>query len=290
MIRLKELQGDLKMVPKRRWRRQIVVLAAALGVVLCGNGVAPDADMSKSAPEVVSNPLIATFSIVAADPDSGVCGAAVASRYPAVGKVVAHARAGVGAFCTQHFGVQKWGERALDLLENGKQPQDVLGELLKNDSNPDMRQLGIIDMKGRTALHHPTKAGLGSRYWGAMSGRFYACQGNTLTGRDVIVAMAKAYEETKGSVADRLMAALVAGDCAGGDHRGRLAAGIRVAKRDVKGYWLDLHVDKSADAVVDLYKQYVELKHDAKGDWPGGQPPFKHPCPGRVEPKPPGKV
>lgn len=235
------------------------------------------------------DPLIATFSIVAADPETGVCGAAVASMYPAVGKSVAHARAGVGAFCTQHYGVTKWGERALDLLEGAKHPQDVLAELLKTDSNPDGRQLGIIDMKGRTAQHHPTKAGAGSRYWGAMSGRYYACQGNTLTGREVIVAMAKAYEETKGSVADRLMAALVAGDCAGGDHRGRLAAGIRIAKRDVKGYWLDLHVDKSTDAVIDLYKQYVELKHEAKGDWPGGQPPFKHPCPNRPEPKAPGK-
>ena len=68
-----------------------------------------------------------------------------------------------------------------------------------------------------------------------MSGRYYACQGNTLTGRQVIVAMAQAYEETKGSLADRLMAALVAGDRAGGDHRGRLAAGIRVAKRGIAG-------------------------------------------------------
>jgi uncharacterized Ntn-hydrolase superfamily protein len=93
--------------------------------------------------------------------------------------------------------------------------------------------------------------------------------------------MGKAYEETKGSLADRLMA----GDCAGGDHRGRLAAGIRVCKKDVEGYWLDLHVDKSDDAVVELHKKYVESDHAARGDW--GKQPYAHPCPNRPAPKRP---
>lgn len=118
-------------------------------------------------------------------------------------------------------------------------------------------------------------------------GRFYACQGNALTGREVITATATAYEDTKGSLADRLMAALIAGDCAGGDHRGRLAAGIRVCKKDVPGYWFELYVDKSDDAVIDLAKAYAELKHEAKGEWSGGKLPWEHPCPKRKEPKPP---
>jgi uncharacterized Ntn-hydrolase superfamily protein len=231
---------------------------------------------------------IATFSIAAVDPEAGVCGAAVASKYPAVGKVVAHARADVGAFCTQHYGVKEWGEKALDVLAAGKLPEEVLTDLLKNDKGAGGRQLGIIDMKGRSAQHHPVSAGGSSLYWGGMSGRFYVCQGNTLTGREVITAMGKAYEETKGSLADRLMAALLAGDCAGGDHRGRLAAGIRVCKKGVDGYWLDLHVDKSDDAVIDLAKRYAELDHDAKGTWPGAKAPFKHPCPDRPVPKKPG--
>ena len=230
-----------------------------------------------------------TFSIVAVDPETGVSGAAVASRYPAVGKVVAYARGGVGAFCTQHWHNPKWGERALDRLEAGKLPEEVLAELLKDDERKDKRQLAIIDMKGRAANRNPANADPSGIYWGAMSGRFYACQGNTLTGREVVVAMALAYEETKGSLADRLMAALVAADCVGGDHRGRLAAGIRVAKKDVEGYWLELHTDKSADAVIDLLKKYVALDHEAKGAWPGGKPPFKHPCPDRPAPKAPGK-
>lgn len=224
---------------------------------------------------------IATFSIAAVDPETGVCGAAVASKFPAVGKVVAHARAGVGAFCTQHYGVAKWGPRALDLLADGKLPEEVLTDLLKKDAGAGGRQLGIIDLKGRSAQRHPVGVGRSSNYWGGMSGRFYVCQGNTLTGRAVIVAMARAYEETQGSLADRLMAALLAGDCAGGDHRGRLAAGIRVCKQGVDGYWLDLHVDKSNDAVIDLARRYAELEHDAKGAWPGAKTPFKHPCPDR---------
>jgi uncharacterized Ntn-hydrolase superfamily protein len=228
--------------------------------------------------------LQATFSIVAVDPEAGVCGAAVASKYPAVGKVVPWVRAGVGAFCTQHWGNPKWGEPALDLLASGKLPEEVLGELLKNDERRDKRQLAIIDMKGRAANRNPADADMpGGWYWGAMSGKFYACQGNTLAGRDVVVAMAKTYEETQGSLADRLMAALVAADCAGGDHRGRLAAGIKVAKTGVEGAWLELQTDKSADAVIDLLKQYVELDHPAKGAWRGGQKPFQHPCPERTK-------
>ena len=161
----------------------------------------------------------ATLSIVAVDPENGICGAAVASKYPAVGKVVPYVRAGVGAFCTQHWHVPKWGERALDLLEVGKRPEAVFLELLKDDEQAEQRQLGIVDIYGRTAVHNPTASGKISYYFGAMTGRHYTVQGNTLTGREVITAMAQAYEDTKGSLTDRLMAALVAGDCVGGDHR-----------------------------------------------------------------------
>ncbi len=218
-----------------------------------------------------------TFSIVAVDPNTGVCGAAVASKYPAVGKVVPYARAGVGAFCTQHWHNPKWGERALDLLGEGRLPEQILAELLRDDERRDKRQLAIIDMSGRAANRNPASADPSGIWWGAASGRYYACQGNTLAGQDVIFAMARAYEQTQGSLADRLMAALIAGDCAGGDHRGRLAAGIRVASEGVKDYWLELYVDKSDDAVIDLAKKYAALEHQAKGQWRGGKLPFKHP-------------
>lgn len=206
-----------------------------------------------------------TFSIVAVDPNTGVCGAAVASKYPAVGKVVPFVRAGVGAFCTQHWHNPPWGEPALDMLADGQLPEQVLAALLRDDEQRDKRQLAIIDMSGRAAQRHPTDADPSGIWWGGASGRYYACQGNTLTGQDVVFAMARAYEQTKGSLADRLMAALVAGDRAGGDHRGRLAAGMRVAKKGVEGYWLELYVDKSDDAVNELAQKYAALEHEAKG-------------------------
>lgn len=257
--------------------KQIVIVIAALGLL------ASVIDVNRS--DDVKPDIIATFSIAAVDPSTGECGAAVASRYPAVGKVVAHARPGVGAFCTQHNGVQAWGVKALDAMAAKKLPEEVLTELLKDDKNAGGRQLGIIDMQGRSAQRMPVTAPKQSYYWGGMSGKFYVCQGNTLNGRDVITAMSKAYEETKGTLADRLMAALVAGDCAGGDHRGRLAAGIRVCKKDIEGYWLDLHVDKSDDAVVELHRKYAATDHPAIGEW--GKQKWVHPCPNRPAPKRP---
>jgi len=241
--------------------------------------VAPTAPRAMPVIHVFHDQITATFSIVAVDPEAGVCGAAVASKYPAVGRVVPYVRAGVGAFCTQHWHEPKWGEPALDLLAQRKLPEEVLAELLRDDKQRDQRQLAIIDMQGRAANRNPAGAGEDSRYWGCMSGRNFACQGNTLAGREVVTAMAQAYEETEGSLADRLVAALLAADCAGGDHRGRLAAGIRLAKTGTEGYWLELHVDKSDDAVIELARKYAELKHAAKGKW--GEKPFEHPCPER---------
>ncbi|HYF51846.1 MAG TPA: DUF1028 domain-containing protein [Planctomycetota bacterium] len=209
--------------------------------------------------------ITGTLSIAAVDPKTGECGGAVASRYPDVGRVVVHARPGVGVFCTQHWHHPDWGELALELLSRGILPEEVLARLLRGDKQKDKRQLAIIDMSGRAANRNPARPSHDGEYWGAMSGKYYACQGNTITGNEVIFAMARTYESAKGSLSDRLMMALLAGDRAGGDHRGRLAAGIRVCKRRVKGYWLELHVDQSKDAVEELYKQYRRLKRPAIG-------------------------
>lgn len=211
-----------------------------------------------------------TFSIVAVDPNTGVCGAAVASKYPSVGQVVPYVRAGVGAFCTQHWHNPAWGQPALDMLAEGRLPEHVLAELLRADPQRDKRQLAIIDMSGRAANRNPANADPSGIWWGSAAGRYYACQGNTLTGKEVIFTMAAAYEETEGSLADRLMAALVAGDRAGGDHRGRLAAGIRLAKKGIPGHWLELQVHKSDNAVIELAEKYAALEHEAKGSSPKG--------------------
>ncbi|OGV71379.1 MAG: hypothetical protein A3K19_01455 [Lentisphaerae bacterium RIFOXYB12_FULL_65_16] len=220
-----------------------------------------------SPPPPALTAITATFSIVAADPETGICGAAVASKYPAVGKVVPFVRPGVGAFCTQAWSHSPWGKAALDLLESGKLPEEVLAELLRQDELRDKRQLAIVDLQGRVANRNPFGVDAAALWWGAASGRFYSCQGNTLVGRAVLDAMAGAYENTQGSLADRLMAALLAGDAVGGDHRGRLAAGIRIAKTGVPGHWLELDVDESNDAVRELGRLYRSLTHDAKGAW-----------------------
>lgn len=210
------------------------------------------------------NEITATFSIVAVDPETGEVGAAVASKYPAVGKVVPIVELGVGAFCTQHHHVPTWRSEAIGMLKEGIAPEQVLANLLKDDLHREMRQLAIIDTQGRTAVHNPTQAPEQSRYWGAMTGRFYCCQGNTLTGSEVIIAMAKAYESTSGTLADRLMAAMEAGDEAGGDHRGRLAAGIRYAIGGDKPVTLELDVDNSSNAVRELAAKYAEMKKSSQ--------------------------
>jgi uncharacterized Ntn-hydrolase superfamily protein len=272
---------------------RFLYILAATGAVSVGCGRGDSRPPAAAAPAPVTlaaqRPAekIATFSIIAVDPQSGICGAAVASMYPAVGKVVPFAKGGVGAFCTQHFHHPEFGRRALALLAADKAPHDVLAELLRDDRGAGGRQLAIIDRHGRTAQHQPHAAGDRSLWWGAASGRFYACQGNTLTGGAVIAAMAAAYEATDSSLADRLMAALVAGDCAGGDHRGRLAAGIVVDRPGGDAPWLALYVDKSDDAVLDLARQYVALEHEATGAWARSNIPWKQPCPQRPVPMAP---
>jgi uncharacterized Ntn-hydrolase superfamily protein len=254
-----------------RWRLRLVCLGVVASGVFCGcsRQVTPSGDLPRRRPSPDYGKS-ATFSIVAVDPETGICGAAVASKFPAVGEVVPFVKGGVGAFCTQHYHNPAFGPRALELLAVEKSPNEILSELLRDDDRAGTRQLAIVDRHGRTAQHNPVDAGEKSSWWGAMSGRFYACQGNTLAGREVIVAMAEAYEKTEGSLADRLMAALVAGDRAGGDHRGRLAAGLVVDKPSDKPgekspHWLNLQVDNSDDAVAELARKYAELEHEAKG-------------------------
>lgn len=261
----------MRKIPKFSANLILCLVSASSGQLLAhSQAPSPDAE-----PEV---DITRTFSIVAVDPESGVCGAAVASKYPAVGKIVPYVRAGVGAFCTQHWHNPEWGELALDMLAKDTHPEQVVAELLRDDANREKRQLAIIDMSGRVAVHNPTKADPSGIWWGAVSGKYYSCQGNTLVGPEVLFAMATAYEKTEGSLADRLMAALIAGDCAGGDHRGRLAAGIRVAREGIDGKWLELYVDKSDDAVIDLARKYSAQSHEAKGAWRGGMLPFENPC------------
>lgn len=235
------------------WARNLFLVAAFSLFAGTASGVEPKAGEQE--------PLVTTFSIVGCDPATGEVGGAVASLYPSVGRVVPWVKAGVGAFCTQYYLRTDYGPRALLMLEKKDlRPEEILALLVTQDPKPEERQLAIVDMQGRAVNRNPVGARPDAEWWGGATGKYYAVQGNTLVSRKVIVDMQAAYEDTKGTVADKLMAALKAGDDAGGDHRGRLAAGIRVARPGVEGLWCELYVDESNDAVNELVAKYKTWK------------------------------
>ena len=195
-----------------------------------------------------------TFSIVACDLKEKAWGVAVASKFPAVGAVVPWAQAEVGAVATQSFANASFGPRGLALMAAGMSAAETLERLLQDDPDRELRQVGLVDSQG----HAVTFTGNGCFDWaGGVSGKGYAIQGNILAGRKVVPAMEKAFLKTKGSLPGRLHAALLAGDRAGGDRRGRQSAAIYVAKPKggYGGYldrWIDYRVDDHEDPVPRL--------------------------------------
>jgi uncharacterized Ntn-hydrolase superfamily protein len=214
---------------------------------------------------------IATFSIVARDSVTGELGVAVASRFFAVGSVVPWAKAGVGAVATQSFANTSFGPRGLDLLSKGASPEEALKILLKNDNDPEHRQVGIVSASGQSV----TYTGKNCISWaGGRSGPGYACQGNILAGEAVVVAMEKAFLQTKGTLADRIYAALVAGDAQGGDSRGKQSAAILVVK-DGAGYGgftdraIDIRVDDHPDPFREIGRllDYAQMNYSWNEGW-----------------------
>ncbi|MCC6616988.1 MAG: DUF1028 domain-containing protein [Anaerolineae bacterium] len=203
-----------------------------------------------------------TFSIVACDLETQAFGVAVASKFLAAASVVSWARADAGAVATQALGKVSFGQDGLVRMAGGKTAQETLTALLAADPGRARRQVGMVDRHGNAAAH----TGEGCHHWaGHRVGDGYSCQGNLLVGKEVIDAMAEAFEGTAGELADRLMAALLAGDQAGGDRRGKQSAGLLVVKPN-GGYggdndrYLDLRVDDDADPVARL-KGLVAMHH-----------------------------
>ena len=198
-----------------------------------------------------------TFSIAAADlaaQPSPEWGVAVASKFLGVGAVVPWARAGVGAIATQAFANIAYGPEGLDLLATGRDASAVLQQLTASDEMRAQRQAGVVDAKGRAA----TFTGDECFDWaGGLAGEGYCCQGNILTGPDVVDAMAAAYQGAEGDLAERMLAALRAGDAAGGDRRGRQSAALLVV-REGGGYGggtdktVELRVDDHESPVAEL--------------------------------------
>ncbi len=203
-----------------------------------------------------SLPPVSTFSIVAIDPQNGDLGVAVASRYFSVGSVVPWAMADVGAVATQANVNVGYGQQAIDLLRQGMTAQDALKKLLADDKFPgkDGRQVAIVDAKGNVAAYTGPKA---PNWAGDRQGKTWSAQGNILAGAQVPEAMGKAFEATQGELAEKLFAALKAGDFAGGDSRGRQSASILVVRKGGgrntnNDRYIYINVDDNPDPFTEL--------------------------------------
>jgi len=198
--------------------------------------------------------VFSTFSIVAYDQRSGDFGVAVQSKFIAVGAVVPWAKAKVGAVATQAEANVSYGPRAIEMLESGLSSSLALSRLLADDERTHVRQVAIVDSAGNVAAHTGSEC---MDWAGHVAGEGYSCQGNILAGRKVVESMAQAYERTKGDLIDRLLAALGAGQIAGGDRRGQQSAALLVV-REKGGYegftdrFVDLRVDDSPHPIEEL--------------------------------------
>jgi uncharacterized Ntn-hydrolase superfamily protein len=204
----------------------------------------------------MNDPRIATFSIVARDSTNGDLGIAVQSKFLAVGAVVPWARAGVGAVATQALANLSYGPDGLALLQQGMSAPEVLNRLIDADPEREHRQVGLVDQHGQ-ALAYTGSACF--RWAGHVIGDGFCCQGNILASEAVVNDMAEAFRITQGELAERLLAALAAGQAAGGDRRGRQAAALYVARAGgayggVLDRYIDLRVDDHAEPIPELQR------------------------------------
>jgi uncharacterized Ntn-hydrolase superfamily protein len=192
-----------------------------------------------------------TWSIIARDA-SGAFGVAIATRFFAVGALCPHAESGVGALSTQALVNPHYGKKGLELLRAGVPAPEVVRRLTAPDEGREQRQLHVIDAAGRIGQH----TGASCVDWcGATAGAGYSVAGNMLSNERVIRETARAFEESKKSFAERLIAALEAGEAAGGDKRGRQSAALVICSTEE---YPDLHlrVDDHAEPLVELRRLY----------------------------------
>lgn len=201
---------------------------------------------------------VSTFSIIGYDPTAQEWGIAVQSKFLAVGAVVPWAKAGVGAIATQSYANTSYGPRGLTLLEAGLTPDEVVEVLTRDDPDKDYRQFAVVDRHGRAA------AFTGARCYdwaGHITGQNFSCQGNILVSEATVQAMAATFQSSEGTLAERLIRALDAGQQAGGDARGRQSAALLVVK-ERGGYGgfndraIDLRVDDHPEPIAELLRLY----------------------------------
>lgn len=202
--------------------------------------------------------IVATFSIVGYDPQTDELGIAVQSKFLAVGSAVPWAKAGVGAIATQSYANTSFGPKGLALMAEGKTARETLDSLIAEDDGRDLRQVGIVDAKGNAATYTGSKC---YDWAGGITGEHYAAQGNILVSQETVEAMGRTFEGTKGSLAERLLRSLDAGQAAGGDSRGKQSAALLIVKEN-GGYGgfndraVDLRVDDHPDPIRELIRIY----------------------------------
>jgi len=214
---------------------------------------------------------IATYSIVAYDETTGELGVAVQSHWFSVGTVVPWAKAGVGAIATQSIAEPSYGPKGLALMEKGIPADEVLKSLLAKDSGENVRQIGMVDAKGNVGAHTGARC---IRYAGHKIGKHYSVQANIMEKPTVPSAMSNAFENTKGDLAERMLAALEAAEQEGGDLRGKQSAALLVVSGTPTGDpWkdriVDINIADHEDPLAELRRLLTISKayyHAQKGD------------------------
>lgn len=248
--------------------RRLASVASLLLFLLAGRGAA---QQPITAPAHLAK-LAHTYSIVAWDSATGDLGVAVQSKFPNVGGIVPWARAGVGAVATQSLGNTAYGERGLDLIAEGATAEEALRIVMRTDTMLQDRQVGMVDARGRAASFTGTRTfdwaggrvGAGSGGGNVLGGKGevivgqgYAAQANIMVSDQTVKNLAETFARSTGSLADRLMAALKAGQAGGGDKRGMQSAALLVVRRN-GGYlgandrFIDIRVYDAKDPIAEL--------------------------------------
>jgi uncharacterized Ntn-hydrolase superfamily protein len=199
-----------------------------------------------------------TYSICACDLERGEWGVAVQSKFLAVGSVVAWAEAGVGAIATQAYANPSFGPDGLALLREGRQAREVLERLIGEDEGSPDRQLGIVDAYGAAFTFTGSRC---FEWAGGRTGLGYTAQGNILVSEATVDALAETFEASSGPLAERLLAALAAGQAAGGDRRGQQSAALLVSRKEggyagMSDVAVDLRVDDHPTPIAELERLY----------------------------------
>ncbi|MBK7845695.1 MAG: DUF1028 domain-containing protein [Bdellovibrionales bacterium] len=213
-----------------------------------------------------------TYSIVARDPRTGEMGVAVQSHWFAIGSLVPWGKAGVGVVATQSFIDTRYGTSGIKLMEEGWSAKQALQAIRAADPHPEIRQVAMLDFKGNVATHSGKSC---IKFAGYRSGENYSVQSNLMIKEGVPEVMERAFLESKGPLAERLLKALEAAQAAGGDLRGKQSAAILVVagqpsqSQSTSGRLVDLHVEDNSDPILELRRLYTLHKayeHMNQGD------------------------